>query len=1346
VILLYKETAMKSNIVERYLLLNIFFLLFIVRGEAQPYQQYSAGMELSNLHVQDIAQDSLGYIWMATARGLDRLDGYDQPYFFLNKSDNVSLSNDNVCKLFVSRCGYLYVFTRWGINIYNRSGGNFMRLKDINGNYYSGCVEQDLDGRIWVSPNSSSTLSYVDNKSGLIHSLRMPQINKPISQLCCDDRGLLWIIMEKRIIIFNPHFRKIVAQINNSDIKQLFKGPQKNTLYGITTSNEITLINSVTRGTIGLPLFMSKNNIEKAGVTADRRIYFLTKDIRFYIYDKKTHSFNYRNIEGINNVYNITSIFVDRQSNIWIGTFEEGYKFIPLTTHLFDVDEALSNHFRNEFVTFLTGDGQNKMWIATRHKGLWEFDRQNGSVKMLLNLGLKSEVSAIECCFYDSQKRLWVATADAVYCYNVSHGASLIKKYDNLRSSRYITEDRQGNIWGICNGNGGIWKITGDIKTAMLRPFASSIAFSSNVTYFMQMRCNKYVFSIFGDNVYLVDSRGTVKPLFDKIEPSSSTFLKSVIYIFEDSKGILWLGTYGCGLMRYDILHHTKTIYTMENGLPSNDVLAITEDKTGHIWMSTSFGLSKIIGNGQFINYFTEDGLLGNQYHERSVYSSRGMLYFTGNHGITSFKPEMIYAMHGNIPLIIESLVTDNKKYIPCGNLSKKINLSYKENSFTISFLGFDYASAKNLRYSYMLEGYDKYWSIPSTSRMAKFTNVPDGTYKFKVRVCNNEGLWYCKTVSLKIVIPPAPWKTWWAILIYIIVTAGLVFLVLRFYINYTVDKEKIKLSANTLQKERELNQAKINFFENVSHEFRTPLGLIYAPYCELSKEKDFSDKEKFYMSLIGANIKRLMALVEQILNFSHLSSETLSLKVNITDIVSFIKEIMERFHGENKEKNIKTSFSTKYEQLLMLVDKDKLDKILSNLLSNAFKYTPVNGEIVVSMDVILCDDVQKTYNPDIKMIASKYVQISVKDDGVGVEESEIGNIFDRFYRSSNKNNTSVVGSGIGLYYIKCLTIKHKGFIKAERNIDKGMTFRFCLPLDTDVYEASEMTNEDVKGWADDISANTFEYTCDKSGGNSTAEDKPQLLIIEDEPNLQLFLGNLLQPYYSVQKAFDGKEGLNKAFDIIPDIILTDVMMPLMNGYELCNEVKSDIRTCHIPVIMLTAKSNISEQIEGMNTGADVYIPKPFNPDYLLSVIQGTLKNRERMQHQIVNSTPITNKKEEPVNNLSKMDRELLSKLDGVMESELSNSDLSIDYLASELNFSRSTFYRKIKTLTGISPNDYIRVYKVKRAAELIKSGDYTLSEIGDMTGFSTQSYFSAMFKKYYNMTPSEYKNNKSSN
>lgn len=1318
-------------------------------AEAQSMQGEPYGMDISNLHIQSIAQDSVGYVWMATARGLNRIDAYKKSNFYFHTSSPTSLCDDNLYDLYVTREGKLIAFTRWGVNIYNRFNNNFVRLKGDNPIAGFSCAEQARDGKVWLGVASPNLMAYADLTDNSIHQLYVPWLNGKIETIVCDDSGLLWLSLAQNqgVCIFNPYTRRLVRRLNN--IEGVFKSPYKQVLYAHTKDHRIVLLNTrslkMTRLVCQLP-----HDVVMMDVTADKRFYFLTHDMTLSIYNTHLRTFDKRMITGVNNVYNITSLMVDHQKNIWVGTFEEGYRFIPVAKRTFDVDAPLAEHFRNQFVTFMTGDGKDRFWIATRHSGLHEFDRRTNTDKMLLNLHLTNEECAIACCFHDSRKRLWAATVKALYCYDTQKGTTLTHKYTNIMKSRYVTEDRNGNIWAICEGNGGIWMLPTLSQGGFRRAFASSIASNANITYLMQLRSGRYLFSSYGDNVYLADARGHVEPLFKNCTPRVTSFLRSVIYLYEDSRHVLWLGTYGSGLMSYDVLHKKIRVYTMANGLPSNDILSIVEEPSHHVlWLSTSYGLSKLAG-GSFMNYFAKNGLLGNQYHERATYSCNGVLYFTGNHGITSFSPRNISNTHYSIPFGIESITTDAGTYFTA-SLAEKLKLRYNENSFTVSFMGFDYATANSLQYSYILEGYDKQWSIPSTTHIVKFSDLPSGSYLLKVKVADNSGCWSSRTATLRIVIPPAPWATWWAILIYIVLTAYMVYLAMRFYIRYRVDKEKIKLSEVTLSKERELNQAKINFFENVSHELRTPLGLIYGPFCELLKQGNFGKKENEYMLLMGANIERLMILIEQILSFSHLGSETLSLSVARRDVVAIVWKVLKRFRGANEEKHIETSFSSTDEHLVMYADEDKLDKILTNLLSNAFKYTPSGGKILLSLKIHPAADICDMFGQS-EVPYSNYVLISVTDSGMGIAPDETDKIFDRFYRSASGNNTSIGGSGIGLYYTRCLVKKHKGFIKAQCNATQGgSTFMFCLPLSDAAYSVSEKKKYDGQVVADDAStmniesiASTSQVVQDDIVPSASDDDnnKPLLLIVEDEPGMQSFLSSMLQADYNIHKAFDGGEGLEMAQKIVPDIILMDVMMPVMNGYVLCDRLKNDISTCHIPIVMLTAKGSIDERIEGVRAGADVYISKPFNPDYLKSVVQGVILNRRRMQHLIADCGQADNsvEKKEAVAHLSKIDRELLTHLDEKIEAELNNSELAVDDLACELNLSRSTFYRKIKSLTGCSPNDYIRVYRVKKAAQLIENDEYNLAEIADMTGFGTQSYFSAIFKKHFGMTPSEYK------
>jgi signal transduction histidine kinase/DNA-binding response OmpR family regulator/ligand-binding sensor domain-containing protein len=1316
----------------------LLLLNFSVTVKAQ-YPQQNEIMDVSNLNIDDIAQDSIGYIWLATERGLDRLDCYQNHSYF---DHNSSLSSSSIRRIYVDKRGTVYAFTMNDIHIYDRKNNDFIRIKNNSSdNWTTGVTEDNNDG-IWYSTGNG--LYKIDAKSRSTHRVLLPILTHPILDICASDNGIIWAAMKDGTVnIYNPQLNRIVGRMNMMNFQQIVKGPWENTICGVQSSR-IIVFNTLTMKAIRTIVPPNSPIIIKAGATADRRLYYLTSDFHLYIYNRNNSIVsNYVKIGD--NAY-ISDLLIDKSSNIWIGTMANGYVFISSKQSKFDADNNLSSYFHNKFVTYLTSNKTNKIWVATYYEGLKEYDKNTKTIKSILSFKEERQTTIpdISSCFCDSKKRLWASTKDAVYCFKTIPATTLMKKYTSLKDVRHIIEDRQGNIWFISDGK-GVFELPSTSSDKLITPYPT-LPKVANIAFLCQLRSGEYVFSSYGINLYIGYPSGRCVP-FNKCRNFGKE-IATVIYIFEDSRGLIWMGTYHYGLLCYNPRTCRMQNFTIKNGLPSNDVLSITEDKKGHIWMSTSYGLSEYTGNGTFFNYFTSGSLLGNQYHERSVFNEGDLIYFTGNHGITSFNPEAVSSNHRAIPFMIDYLSTDMNTYYMAGPTeSEKLKLSYKENSFNVSFLGFDYASANNLKYSYILEGFDKSWSAPSNNRSVRYSNISPGTYYLKAKVCDADGHWNNKVLTLKIVIPPAPWVSWWAYLLYIIIIIFLVMWALRVYNDYKMNQERVKLSELTLSKERELNQAKINFFENVSHELRTPLGLIYAPFCELLKIGGFTQKGNEYMSLMGSNIERLMTLVEQILNFAQLKSETLSLSVKKLDIVGLVWKVLKRFRGENEEKHIETSFSSTEEHLMMYVDEDKVDKILSNLLSNAFKYTPSNGSILLTMKKVTAQEVMNIFGYH-NLIDTTYVLISIKDTGIGIEKDEIDKIFDRFYRSTKKKVSTEVGSGIGLYYIRCLVTQQKGFIKAEQNPDKGSNFMFCLPVSDSSFNASEIVGspEDVEIKTEDTEYTTPQVIEEKEEEEGpeeeqrTDEEKPLLLIVEDEPNLQKFLGLLLGHYYNIQKAFDGREGLQIAQKIIPDIILLDVMMPVLNGYEVCESIKNNINTCHIPVVMLSAKTNVVEQIEGVNSGADVYIPKPFNPDYLISVLQGVLSNRKRMQHLIVESSQADDKVKQEEIALNQLDQELLSTLNERIESNIDNLELSVDELAKGLNFSRSTFYRKIKSLTGFSPNDYIRVFRVRKAAQLINIGEKNLSEIADITGFSTQSYFSLVFKKHFGMTPSEYK------
>lgn len=1299
--------------------------------------------EISNLHIVDIAQDKLGYMWIATSRGLNKYNGYEYTHYLRNDNDTCSLDNDMIGNLLVTQTGELYILTRWGLNRYNRGKDNFTRILE-NNQYKIFNFKDDNKGTIWIGTNNG--LAYLDEKNKRLNFINNLSLKHEIQNLCVDKSGLLWLNSNGKLLIYNSQTNKLLSKsiAEGLVIKNAMSNADENTIACVTDKGLVFF------DTETFKIQTQKYNVDDIKdivfVGNNSKFFILTSDLKVYMYNNESNRFEFKFINNIGNLYDITSIFIDRNSNTWVGTFNAGCKFYPHYERNFNVDTPLSSYFKNKFVTSISGN-DDFLWIATSRFGLFQYDKQSSRISNLMPNPptAKSMYAGIESCFYDTQKRLWVSSSHTpLACYRVENGFSLIEKYNEYRSGNKFLEDKDGNLW-VTTSFEGLIMLPQKNKDLGFISMYNSPKGNCNARDVIQLHNGKFVFNVYGDGVYVLEKIGNKPHILIVGDEKSNLLLKSVISLYEDSKGEIWLGSYGQGVMRYNPKTKKSIIYTISQGLPSNDVLSIIEDNKLRIWMSTSFGLVKFTDDKGLINYQMKDGLLGNQYHQNSVYhDNRGILYFTGNHGITSLYPEEIKELTAPLPIVIETLKTTDKTFViddMMGNETTKVTLNHKQKSFTISFFGLDFYSANNLQYSYKLVGHENNWSYPGSARQANFTSIPAGDYIFKLKVRDGEGNWIESANELYIVVRPAPWLSGWALSVYFILIALASYFLISAYIKFKLNAARVKIAEENLVKENELNQAKIDFFMNISHELRTPLSLIYAPFLELSK-RIVADTEMRYMSLIKANVERLMTLVDQLLNFTHLNVETLPFVVTEVDVISSVANKVERFREIADEKRISYNFYSSVESFKMLADEDKIDKILSNILSNAFKYTTTNGKIEVKIEIISQSDFDKTYAQPSNDSSVNYLKISVTDNGVGVMEEETSKVFERFYRSKAANSTSMVtGNGIGLYYTKCLVEKHKGQIKADINPTGGMTFHFSLPIDTGIFRNDENSIDLELKKIETSMPDTIDVDLG-AGHEKKAENKPRLLIVEDEPKMQQFLELLLSPHYTLDKAYDGSEGLRIALQTIPDIILSDVMLPLMNGFEVCDKLKNDPHTCHIPIVMLSAKSGMDDHICGVNAGADVYIPKPFNPDYLISVLQGVLRNRQRIQQLFAEGGTTNESSEKALVQLSEMDKELLQKLNAQIDENIDNCEMMIDDLAAELNFSRSKFYRKLKSITGLSPNDYLKVYRIKKSAILIETDKYTFSEIADMTGFNTHSHFSASFKIHFGITPSEYKRN----
>lgn len=819
-----------------------------------------------------------------------------------------------------------------------------------------------------------------------------------------------------------------------------------------------------------------------------------------------------------------------------------------------------------------------------------------------------------------------------------------------------------------------------------------------------------------------------------------STFIPTDV--FRDSSGRIWIGSVGNGLLLF--MPDDRSIRRIE-GCPCTDISSIEEDRYGNLWISSQFGLFKYNPSvNKFTSYYTKDGTGGNQFYDRaSIMTREGMLYFGGTHGLTVFNPINI-SERRNVPLVFEDLKINNTLVSPSGNpetiaqaLSSNpdINLSYRHGNFSISFAALDYCEQERAHYTYMLEGYDRDW-VTAGNHEAYYANVPAGRYTFKVRITNNNNSIIDTESSIRVNIKPAPWLTWWAICLYVLFSLSLICLFLHLYWSRLREKEMSRQALAEKEQERRINRMNMNFFANISHEFRTPLTMISGPVSQLGQSPSVSAKDRELIDIVKSSISRMLRLVNQLMDFNKLEGDSLRLSVEWTDIIGCLRDIVRIFEVNAQNKNISLSANGLEGRHMAWADVDKIEKIINNLLFNALKFTPAGGGISLDFDLIPEIEARQILGDAM----GSYIKISVSDSGSGIPEDQLEKIFERYYQlDSRPGGNYNWGTGIGLYYARQLAKLHHGWLYAgNRPLPEdisGAVFTLLLPIMDAAYPDDEHKGKSPEiAFGGEAQANRPET--ENRAGSPEKDDKDKMLIqiVDDDPEVIRYLKALLSDHYRIISDYDADNAYKAALEHHPDIILSDVAMPGTSGYSLCHRLKEDLQLCHIPVILVTAMSTIDNQVEGLNSGADAYVTKPFDPDYLSALIASLLRNREKAR-QIINKVTETDEIESDI--LSSADKAFMDKLYKLMEEEISDSELDMTHFTENLCMSRTKFYHKVKALTGTSPASFFKTYKLNRAAGLIASGEHTMSEIADMTGFSTLAHFSTSFKKQFGVSPS---------
>lgn len=1074
-------------------------------------------------------------------------------------------------------------------------------------------------------------------------------------------------------------------------------------------------------------------------------------------------------IAGQYNTNRVHSAYADNQGNLWVCPFSKGLDKITFRTTPFNLKKfnhsghySLDSDVRN---IFKSRDGS--VFIGLRNGKLYIY-APDGTFNGLLNedghvrQGGKALDGVVYNMVEDHAGRLWIATkGDGLICaeqmtplrYRITrykHSASDLYSLSN-NDLYYLHIDKYNRLW-IASYGGGLNYL--DLNR-LEKP-----VFINHRNYLKKYPINECdrIRSLAEDsigNIWVGTTAGllmfesnfstpdeiTFNRYIRKADEASSLSANDVHYIHTSQDGTLYVATFGGGLCQLRNIENGSAqfgVYTHANGLPSDVLLAIAEDHNGNLWISTENGLSKFDPQtATFENYNTDNTILRPRFSEGAVENINTRIAFGSSDGLLYFTPDSIRKSNYIPPIQFTHLLIANKivetgkndilaQVLDC---TASLQLDHKQDIFTIQYAAIDMERPQNIQYAYKLDGFDKEWNFVGTQRSATYTNLPKGKYTFKVRSTNSDGIWVDNERNLPIEIKPTFWETPWAVLLYIL--AFLLVVSTIVYIFVTIYRLKNEVSV-----EQQVSDIKLRFFTNISHELRTPLTLISGPIEHMLQDPDIKANTREQLKLVEKNTARMLRLVNQILDFRKIQNKKMRMRVSEIDIIPFVQHTMDNFNSLAEEHQIQYDLQTTLHECFLWVDTDKLDKILFNLLSNAFKYTPYGKSITVFIEDNGND-----------------IAIGVRDEGIGIAEQHRKSLFMRFENLLDKNIFNQPTTGIGLSLVKELVELHKGNIEVESKINEGSCFTVYLKKGREHYDKSvEYILTDLSTSTDtnneEKDAQTTDETPEPEEKKHPEEEKQNtILLVEDNAELLYFLKSIFDNKYRVLEAGDGIEGVKKARKYLPDIIVSDLMMPNLDGIGLIHELHAELSTSHIPIILLTARSTIESKVAGLEEGADDYITKPFSAVYLQSRVENLLQQRKQLRDFYranlgikKDSNPIPNLPGIDGNNLTQNDRKFLERLLELMEKNMDNGDLVVDDFVKEMAVSRSVFFKKLKALTGMAPIEFIKDMRIKKAAQLIKQGDYTMTQIAYMVGINDPRYFSKCFKQYYDMTPTEYK------
>lgn len=1345
------EKAMNSLIALYRIPLLLIFCGIVLPGYPQQPAFHHLTVEngLSQNAVIAIGQDSREFIWIGTPNGLNRYDGYRFRVYHSRPNDSTTLNSNSILSILNDSRKNCWIGSSSGLNKYLPALDQFKRVEAPGRKEFTAqCIYEDKKGNIWVG-TGGGLLKLNTDKADQLEAVLLPfqKDAEPwaIRTVLEDRSGHFWVGTTKGLFMFRKSgdmtdFSYFLNDpLNSATISGDFITSIEEDRQGkIWIGTHINGLNQYDDRTGKFKRFLHQasgpsiinNNIRKILADKEGRLWVGTQEGISVLDEQGNHLYafqqNDENPESLSQ-NSVHSLFQDAAGNVWAGTYFGGINYTyALNTQFFVLRKKdQPNFLNNNVISSIIEDEKKNLWIGTEGGGLNYYDRSSGKFRSYKHSPADAASigsNLVKVVYRDWQGQIWAGTHggglnlfDPV---KQSFKKFLFRENDAVSLNEEVLgvyEDSKARLWvGTTYGiklfhkiPQGLEPITGGIT--------DKAPFSFNASHFLEDDKNR-IWIASSDGLYVLEGEQVRKISGDQVN-----------CLLQNKQSQVWVGMQQNGLAVFNEKTQQLDYYNQPGKIGNRNILGILEDEQQNLWLSSDNGLLKFNPRQDQLQLFTvSDGLAGNAFNYHSFFKdSRGEFFFGGFNGITHFFPEKIQTNQKAGRTLLTGLRLFNESIEPgdaTGLLQQAISgvsglvFTHNQDAVTIEFALLNFIKSNKNRYAYKLEGYDKDW-IYSSTPSASYTNLPAGGFVFMVKGANNDGIW-SDTVSLNIKLLPPFWLTWWAYSLYALAIAGIVFLVLRYFF----------LGA-LLKKEEELLKVKLNFFTNISHEIRTHLTLIMAPVERMLDAKETSQFTIQQLGSVKQNANRLLKLVSELMDFRKAETGHLKLYVQEHDLFLFLEDVYNSFRDIALKKGIAASLVYDGDSLPLYFDKEQLEKVFFNLITNAIKFTPENGRVWLQVTE-----------------SEKEVTITVTDNGRGIAPEYLDKVFTNFFQVDD-HGVQNTGYGIGLALAKNIVLLHKGSIRAESGPANGIgsdRTSFAVTLLKGSKHFSEDQLLELKPAAVEISKKAMAAPVPQSAGEGAAgRQQHSLLIIEDNAELRALIRETFYNSYLIQEAADGAQGLELATSQLPDIIISDVMMPVMDGLELCQRLKTDERTSHIPVILLTAKSTQREQVSGLETGADMYLTKPFSIKILELNVRNLLAAREKLRQQLmlqISAYPEQPKAlPAPVTGMNAIEQEFLQRVISIVDENMDNPDFGVDMLSRKVAMSTPVLYKKIKAVSKMSVNDFVKSLRLKKAAQLLSEKQLTVYEVAYAIGYNDRKYFSQEFKKQFGKTPSEY-------